>query len=106
MIVPFPDTSGWARQIRPAVVVQADGLETGLDQIVVAAITSNRSRAGKPFRLLLTVNSGAGRKAGVIADSVVMLDSLATVPTDEIERVIGTVSLDDIDAGLKTVFGL
>ena len=107
VLVPFPDTGGFSSQIRPALVVQNDGLNTGIAQVIVAAITSNTDRAtGTAYRIALDVNASEGKQVGVLTDSVVLLDNLATVPTDALLRVIGMVSDVAVVAGLCAVFDL
>ncbi len=51
VLVLFPNADLVSFKKRPALVVQADNLATGLPQTVVALITSNISRAGHPSRL-------------------------------------------------------
>ena len=107
VLVPFPDTNGFSSQIRPALVVQICGLESGISQVIVAAITSNAARAtGTAYRITLVVDTPEGVRAGVLTDSVVLLDNLATVPADALLRVIGTVSNAAVVTGLRAVFGL
>jgi mRNA interferase MazF len=60
-------------------VVQADGLATGIPQVVVAMITSNLARLGHASRVSVSLSSFAGVASGLLADSVVMTDNLATV---------------------------
>jgi mRNA interferase MazF len=37
----FPNTDGLTAKLRPVVIIQADGLDTGLPQVLVAMVTSN-----------------------------------------------------------------
>ena len=46
VLVLFPDSNLATAKRRPALVVQADALDTGLNQTIVAMITSNASRQG------------------------------------------------------------
>jgi mRNA interferase MazF len=46
VLVLFPDSNLRTAKRRPALVVQADDLNTGLPQTIIAMITSNMSRAG------------------------------------------------------------
>ena len=45
VLVLFPNSNLLTAKRRPAVVIQADQLQTGLPQTIVAIITSNLSRA-------------------------------------------------------------
>jgi mRNA interferase MazF len=63
VLVLFPESNLRTSKRRPAVVVQADRLGVDLPQTIVAMITSNMARAG----------------IGLLTDSVVMTDNLATI---------------------------
>jgi mRNA interferase MazF len=92
--------------MRPVVVVQADNLQTGLAQLIVAMITSNLARTNHPSRVLLFRATPEGKQAGILTDSVVMTDNLATVMETEITRVIGYLSMDNTDIALRHTLGL
>lgn len=107
ILVLFPDSNLVTAKRRPALVVQADGLNTGLAQTVVAMITSNQSRAGHPCRVSVMRSSSEGRSMGLLSDSVVMTDNLATVLNSEIDRGIGRRDdMQAIDAALQHTLGL
>jgi len=107
VLVLFPDSNLRTAKRRPALVVQADNLNTGLPQVIIAMITSNMTRAGHPSRVMLALSSARGRQAGILMDSVVMTDNLATVRESEIDRVIGTIiDVDEINRALKHTLGL
>ncbi len=103
VLVLFPDSNLRTAKRRPAVIVQADGLNTGLAQTIVAMITSNMARANHPSRIVITRASSLGKQSGLLTDSVVMTDNLATVRETEIDRAIGTLGdMNEVDAALKT----
>jgi mRNA interferase MazF len=88
-------------------VVQADGLATALPQVVLAMITSNLSRAGHHSRVLVPLNSPAGDASGLLADSVIMTDNLATVLEKAIQSVIGRIpNMNDVDNALRHTLAL
>ena len=89
VLVLFPESNLRTAKRRPALVIQADGLATGMAQTIVAMITSNLRRAGHPSRVTLEQNSARGKQAGILMDSVVMTDNLATIRETEIDRAIG-----------------
>jgi mRNA interferase MazF len=92
---------------RPALVVQADGLDAHLPQTSVAMITSNMARAGHPSRVIVRVGSGSARASGLLTDSVIMTDNLATIHYSEIDSVVGTFTgVNEIDAALRTTLAL
>jgi mRNA interferase MazF len=99
VLVLYPDSNLRTAKRRPAIVVQADQLQRGLPQVVLAMISSNLTRAGHPSRMSVSQSSAEGRQMGLRTDSVVMTDNLATVLEVEIDRVIGklldTSTLDD-----------
>jgi len=89
------------------VVVQADQLGTDLPQKIVAMITSNMTRAGRPSRVTVQIGSEGARGCGLLTDSVVMTDNLATIVDSEIDRVIGAFKgMAEIDAALRRTLGL
>ncbi len=106
VLVAFPNSDLRTAKTRPAVIVQANNLQTGLPQVVIAMITSQMFRAGHPCRVTVLVNSVEGKRSGLLADSVVMTDNLATVTIAAIDRTIGLLSMDGVDAALKQTLGL
>ncbi|HEY6347156.1 MAG TPA: type II toxin-antitoxin system PemK/MazF family toxin [Candidatus Sulfotelmatobacter sp.] len=107
VLVLFSDSNLRTAKRRPALVVQANNLETGLAQTIVAMITSNMARAGHPSRVAVSGASDAARSAGLLTDSVVMTDNLATVYHSEIDRVIGSFrGMADIDKALRATLAL
>ncbi len=107
VLVLFPDSNLRTAKRRPALVVQASDLQTGLDQTIIAMISSNMDRLGHPCRLAILKASPAGLTMGLHSDSVIMADNLATVVDVEIDRVIGHCPvLSDVDTALRTALGL
>jgi mRNA interferase MazF len=103
----FPDSNLVTANRRPALVVQADRLNTGLSQTIVAMITSNLSRAAHPSRVTVTKSSSEGRRMGLLFDSVVMTDNLVTVLDSEIDRGIGKChDMHAVDVALRHTLGL
>lgn len=107
VLVLFPDSNLLTAKRRPALVVQADDVETALPQTIVAMITSNMARAGHPSRIVVTQASPEGKEMNLRLDSVVMTDNLATVLHREIDRVIGRCRhMEPMDAALRHTLGL
>jgi mRNA interferase MazF len=107
VLVLFPDSNLRTAKRRPALVVQADDLNGGLPQTVVAMITSNLSRAGHPSRVAVSLNTSIGQQSGLKNESVIMTDNLATVLDNEIDRRIGGwEDLSEIDAALRHTLAL
>jgi mRNA interferase MazF len=106
ILVLFPNSDLKTYKKRPALVVQADNLNTGLPQKIVAMITSNLTRTG-PTRVLIKKNSAIGKHMGIISDSVIVADNLATVLEREIDKVIGNCNnTTAIDDALRMVLAL
>ena len=106
VLVLFPHSDLRTAKPRPALVVQADALETGLSQRIVAMITSRMSRAGHRSRVVIPLDSPDGRASGLLTDSVIMTDNLATISENAIDRTIGRISMTQIDAALRHTLAL
>lgn len=106
ILVRFPNSDLKTYKKRPALVVQADGLATGLPQKIIALITSNIARTGVT-RVHFQQQSKEGRTMGLLSDSVVVTDNLATVLDREIEKTIGYCpAMPAVDAAMKKTLGL
>jgi mRNA interferase MazF len=57
VLVLFPNSDSVTFKRRPALVVQADDLNTGLPQIVLTMITSNVARRAHPSRVFVPLRS-------------------------------------------------
>jgi mRNA interferase MazF len=107
VLVQFPHSDRRTFSKRPALVVQADGLATGLPQVVLAMITTNQARLGHPSRVLIALSSPAGAASGLNADSVVMTDNLVTLLERAIHSVIGRLpDTTEVDRALRHTLGL
>jgi len=107
VLVWFPNSDLSAPKKRPALVVQADGLETGLPQIVLVMITSNLARRGHPSRIFIPLDSVEARSGGLRTDSVIMTDNISTVLTSAIATKIGhLIDLAPLDQALKKTLGI
>lgn len=96
VLVLYPNSDLRTAKTRPALIVQADNLQTGLPQIIVAMITSRLFRANHPSRVVATVSTPAGQQSDLLTDSVVMTDNLPTVAEVAIDRVVGTLPMADM----------
>lgn len=106
ILVKFPYSDLVRYKKRPALVVQDETVETGLSQRVVVQITSNLERTGQT-RVLVKKDSPGGRAMGILADSVIVADHLATVLPREIDKVIGRCNcMPEVEAALRRVLGL
>jgi mRNA interferase MazF len=69
-------------------------------------ITSQMFRAGNRSRVTILLSSPEGQQSGLLTDSVVMTDNLATITISAIYQVIGSLPMVDIDEALKHTLGL
>ena len=91
---------------RPALIVQADDVRTGLAQKLVAMITSNLNRVGET-RVTVLKNSDLGKAMGIRIDSVVVTDNLATIENQIIDKKVGHCSdMEAINTALKKTLGI
>ena len=105
-MVLFPNSNLRTAKPRPAIIVQADKLETGLQQVIVAMITSRLFRSKHPSRIVIQLLTTEGQQSGLLSDSVIMADNLATIDHSEIDRVIGIVPMIKVDKALRHTLGL
>lgn len=107
VLVLFPHSNLRTAKRRPALAVQIDNLATGLPQTIVAMISSNQARSGHPSRVTVVLSSPEGQRTGLLTDSVILTDNLATVLDVEIDRVLGAwPDMARVDAALRATLGL
>jgi mRNA interferase MazF len=107
VLVWFPNSDLKTFKRRPALVVQADGLKTGLPQVVAAMITSNLARRSHPSRVFVSLQSTAAHGTGLRTDSVIMTDNLATILHAAIAQKLGRLAdLAVIDRALRATLNL
>ncbi len=97
----FPNSNLRTAKTRPALIVQANLLQTGLSQVIIAMISNQMFRAGYPCRVAVMLSDSGGQQPGLPTDSVVMTDNLATVSDSAIARVIGYLPMLEIDKALR-----
>lgn len=107
LLVLFPNSNLRTAKRRPALVVQANNLETGFNQVIVAMITSNLARANHSSRIAVMLDTNEGRQSGLKLDSVIMTDNLSTIISSAIDRKIGNwTDMSAIEAALRHTFGI
>lgn len=103
----FPNSDLVTFKRRPVLVVQADSLQTGLGQTVVAMISSNPARSGHPSRVPVELQTPEGLGTGLKLDSWIMTDNLATLEYKLLEKCLGKWShMYLIDAALRITLGI
>src|SRR6266404_5883694 len=102
VLVPFPNSDLRTMKIRPALVVQSDDIDSDLSQVILVMISSNLHRIGRKTRCLIEIDTEMGEASGLLVDSVVMADNIATVLRSRITRILGNLDpLTDIDRALR-----
>ena len=103
----FPDSNLQTAKKRPVLIVQADDLQTNLPQIIVAMITSNLSRKDHPSRIFIELSTPIGKESGLLSDSVIATDNLATLDERFIYKKLGNLSdMSEVERALIHTFGL
>jgi mRNA interferase MazF len=100
----YPFASGHGAKRRPCLVIQNDADNAKLSNTIVAQITSILKRVGDKSHLLIEAATPEGKQAGLLHDSVVSCNNLATLEQTLIDKVIGSlpsVTLQQVDACLK-----
>lgn len=110
VLVYFPFTDGSGAKRRPGLVVQCDADSRRLNAVIIALITSNTQRASiEPTQILIDPGSTEGAQSGLLHQSAVKCEHIATIHKTLVERVIGRLSprlLADVDRGLKAPLDL
>ena len=100
VLVLFPHSDLVTFKRRPALVVQADDLNTEVPQVVIAMITSNLARRDHPSRVFIPLHSPDACGSGLLTDSVIMTDNLATSLNKAIVKKLGQLqNMRAVDAG-------
>ena len=106
VLVKFPYSDLVSYKRRPALIVRDETVETGLSQKVLIQITSNLDRTGDT-RVLVRKDSPDGQAMGILSDSVIVADHLATVLPREIDKVIGRCTcMPEVETALRRLLGL
>ena len=109
VLVDFPFPAGTGSKMRPGLVVQNDDNSSRLANTIIAAITSTTHRSGQPTQLLIAVSTPEGQQSGLLFDSVVTCENLATIDKQLIRRTIGKLppaTMDKVNDCLKASLGL
>jgi len=106
-LVYFPHSDLTTIKLRPVLVVQAEDLNTGLPQLIVAMVSSNLARGGHPCRVVVRLREPDAVATGLKPDSVIMADNLATIELRLIKRAIGSMAhMESVDRALRSTLAL
>ena len=104
----FSDRTG--SKVRPCLIVQNDQYNQRLDDTIVAAISSNTSRAATlPTHFIIDVSTIDAKQSGLLFDSAVQCENLVTVDSQFIIRKIGILPpsmMSSVDECLKFALGM
>ena len=110
VLVPFPFSDSETLKKRPAVVIQCDSLNRRLDTVIIAQITSNTIRAGmEKSQVLVEIENVEGRRTGLLQDSAVKCETIATLSKNKILKTIGNFSgslREKLDDSLRAALDL
>jgi mRNA-degrading endonuclease toxin of MazEF toxin-antitoxin module len=104
-----PNVGSPGGKVRPALVVQSDRNNLRLNETIIAAITSNTSRAHESTQLLIEVATPEGAGSGLLHDSSVRCERLHSIPQADVRRAIGRLTpalMLQIDDCLKEALGI
>jgi mRNA interferase MazF len=105
----YPFASGQGAKRRPCVVIQNDQDNAKLDNTVVVQITSNLQRRGDKSHVLVETATPDGQQTGLLFDSLISCNNLATIETALIDKRIGTLApatLQQVHIALKAALEL
>ena len=94
---------------RPVVVIQTDDTNEPRDQLIVAMISSIIPRLRYPTHYYVSAQSAIGNAAGLWLDSIVMTETIMTIPKNTVQRILGHFPADAmtaIDGCLKVSLAL
>ena len=102
MLVPFPFTDLSGQKVRPALVLHAS---LKGENCIVAFVTSAQRQKVHEFDIPIV----SSKKNGLIIDSVIKLNHLATLQKKIVLGELGTAEsslIDEVDKKLRNLFGL
>ena len=111
VILPFPfvTTSGTKQKARPALVISNHSIERRFDDVILVAITSQRSDDVSETEFLIEEETDEFKLSGLAKTSVVRCEFIMTIPKEIIARKLGKFPdkiMKEIDKRLKISLGL
>jgi mRNA interferase MazF len=103
---PFSDRTG--SKVRPALVVQANGLNRRITDTILAAISRSTHRAAAE-QLFIDISTSEGGQTGLRQNSMIQCENLLTYNQRLVITKIGALSgplMQRIDSCLKSALGL
>ena len=94
IVVNFPFSSGSVAKVRPALVAQNDTDNQQLTNVILVPVTTTKHRNGRPTQLLIEIHTQVGQQSGLLKDSVVACENVATNAQSLVRRKIGSLPSD------------
>ncbi len=105
----FPFASGQGGKRRPCLVLQNDDDNGKIANTVIAQITSNLRRVGDKSHLLIELATPEGQQSGLLHDSLISCNNLATIEQALVNRVIGSLpaaTMQRVDSCLRAALSI
>lgn len=111
VILPFPfvTTKGTQQKARPALIISNHSIKRRFEDIILAAITSQRIDKIVQTEILIKEKTGGFTQSGLAQTSVVRCEFIMTVPKEIIARKLGKLPkgmMNKVDKVLKLSIGL
>lgn len=109
VLVWYPHASGSGGSRRPALIIQNTPDNLRRQNTIVAQITTNLAHAAEPTQVFIDISTPEGAQTGLLHDSLISLNDLATIDKSRIARVIGALAqghLQQCAASLKIALDL
>ena len=88
----FPHASGTGGKHRPCVVIQNDEDNGRIANTLVVFTTSKLSRRGDKSHVHVDVATVEGKRTGLLCDSLISCNNIATIEQSLVSRVIGSLA--------------
>ncbi len=110
VLVDFPFSDRTGSKVRPCLIVQNDRDNARFDDTIVVTITSRTQYASvEPTEVLIDTSTPEGRQSGLLFNSAVQCQNIATVDNGFVLRRIGNLPEDvmrQINKCLKASLGI
>ena len=109
VLVWYPFASGIGGKRRPCLILQNDMDNARLNDTIVAQITSNLRAVLEPTQLLIDRATPEGKLTGLLHNSLVSCNNLATIEQRRVVKVIGSLTpivLLEVEKCLKAALGM
>lgn len=90
----YPFASGIGGKRRPCVIIQNDADNQKIANTIVAQITTMLQRRGDKSHLFVDVATPEGKQSGLLHDSLISCNNLATIEQQLIDKVVGSLSVN------------